>query len=54
MLKLGNKELPGQSGLNVLTEAVNSPTRLKSLFGITEGDAAAVQSEEEDLETLKS
>ena len=54
MLKLGNKELPGQSGLGVLTETVNSPTRLKSLFGIAEGEMAVSPSEEEELEALKS
>ena len=54
MLKVGNKELPGQSGLNVLTETVNSPTRLKSLVGIIERDATNAPSEEEDLEALKS
>lgn len=54
LLKLGNKEQAGFSLLGAFSESRNSPTRLKTLFGITESETAVTQSSEEDTETMKS
>ena len=54
LLKLGNKEPAGLSLIGAFGESRNSPTRLKTLFGITESETAVTQSSEEDTETQKS